>query len=330
MNFNKYVSYVAFSFLFAACVSDSPVSNTTEEPTVIDEKVDINVVEDTTKATQITEFNATDFKKLECEVEGNVLENNQKWFPERDLLVSIVADESTEDPDFGESHRLVRVYDSEKCEKIFEEELPVNLSPDYPYYLMNVDSMDRRLVGILGSGMFYVYDMDNNKLSPQLKPQFKGERYYDDAQSGRILQMKTLGRYVIGYAEDIGTFVYNLTIPATPKQEKPTAEFMVSENDFSALFVLKADAEKEYAILPVYDANTRDFSLNMLTDSSSAINEQITKSAQDNRYIVLRKADEKRSAIAIDMQTKKRIELPEDVAVKNTQEVLAWVKAQVN
>lgn len=329
MNFCKYLLYIACFTIFAACASDNNQATDTTTPfSPVDEQKAEEVVQDAKPVANITEFNTTTFKKLECKVAGNVLENNQKWVPDRDLLIAIVADESTEDPDFGESHRLIRVYDSDKCEIIFNEELPVNISPDYPYYLTSVDSMDCHLIGILGSGLFYVYDMDNNTLSKPLTPQFKGQRYLDDAQSGRILQMKTLGRYVIGHAEDVGTFVYNLTIPKTPKQEQPTAEYMISEQDFASLFVLKASEGNEYAILPSYNPEDFSFELNMLTEEAAPISEQIMKSAQDNRYIVLRKEGEQRQVIAVDMKTKTRIELPTEMASKNAQEVLKWVRTQ--
>ena len=328
MNYCKPFLYIAFFILFAACASDTAVENAPAVTTPTDAKVDLEVVQGKDKIDAVQEFTITSFKKLNCKVEGEVLENNQKWIPERDRLIAIVADKSTEDPDFGESHRLVRVYDSEACEVIFKQELPVNVSPDYPYYLMGVDSMDRRLVGILGTGQFYVYDLDNNLISPALKPQFKGQRYLDDAQSGNILQMETIGRYVVGYSEDIGPFVYNLTIPKSPKQEQPIAEYKVSERDFSSLFLLKAEEGKQYAILPEYNAENRSFALNTLTEEATPMSSQLTKSGKDTRYVVLRTTGTKPTAVAVDMQTKKRIALPAAIATKNTQEVLAWVKQQ--
>ncbi len=329
MNRYKHFLYIVLVLSSAACLDDTANSESADTPTPIDANARTEVVQDQADIDAVEQFNITSFKKLNCKVTDNVLENNQKWIPERDRLVAIVADETTEDPDFGESHRLVRVYNSETCEVIFNEELPVNVSPDYPYYLMGVDSMDRRLVGILGTGQFYVYDLDNNLLSPALKPQFRGQRYLDDAQSGNILQMETIGRYVVGYSEDIGPFVYNLTIPTSPKQEQPLAEYKVSERDFSSLFVLKAEDDKQYAIVPEYNAENRSFALNTLTESPTAVNTQLTKSARTSRYVVLRMKNEQKTAIAVDMQTKKRIELPEAVAGKNTQEVMTWVNANV-
>lgn len=328
MNIRKCFLYILFFTTFAACTGDVAVADNTTTPTPIDANINIDVVQDAAKTDNLEQFSITTFKKLSCKVAGEVLENNQKWIPERDRLIAIVADSTTEDPDFGESHRLVRVYNSETCEVLFNQELPVNVSPDYPYYLMGVDSMDRRLVGILGTGQFYVYDLDNNLLSPALKPEFKGQRYLDDAQSGNILQMETIGRYVVGYSEDIGPFVYNLTIPKSPKQEQPLSEYKVSEHDFSSLFVLKADEGKQYAILPEYNAEDRSFALNLLTDEATPISRQVTKSAQDNRFIILRQGTDKPTAIAIDMKSKERIALPEEVAAMNTQEVLKWVKDQ--
>ncbi|MEM9991190.1 MAG: hypothetical protein AAF738_05460 [Bacteroidota bacterium] len=334
MNFNKCLLYIFALVFFAACSTDNankdvPTVSVRTDTTSVTNTTSVGTsdsLDDFTSTDTLAAPNATTPEQPNCLVKGEVLENNQKWIPERRRLVAVVADKRTEDPDYGPSHRLLRVYHSDSCKLVFEKELPVNLSPDFPYYLAGIDSLNSHLISIMGSGMFYIYDLENDILSKQLKPTFKGQRYFDDAQSGRIMQMRTLGRYAIGYAQGTGAFVYNLTIPKTPKQEQPLAEYMINENDFASLFVLKADQGKEYTILPTYQADNNDFSLNLLTDEPSEISRQMTKSAQDNRFIILRQGKEREKAIAIDMKTKQRIDLPKEIAQKNTQEVLDWVR----
>ncbi|MEM0993354.1 MAG: hypothetical protein AAGI49_09985 [Bacteroidota bacterium] len=263
----------------------------------------------------------------DCQIETEVYEGNQQWFRGQGVLVAITADESTFDESLGAGHRLLLAYDTEDCSEIFREVLPISVSADYPYYLTPIDSIKGELVGVLGSDRFFIYDVANNRLSKTLNPKFRSNRQYEDAQSGAIIGMETWGRYVIGYVEDGGSFVYNMTIPETPKQETAFAEYKQQDGSFAALFLLKEEGDEVQAVLPEYDLNKRRFSLNPLLEEAAEINQQINKNALNNRYIILRMQDGDRTPIAIDMETNKRVELPADIKTKPTQEILTWVKA---
>ena len=76
--------------------------------------------------------------KHSCVPNGTILEDNQIWIRNHQLLVCIVADSVTKDIDFGESHRILDVYDTKDCKLVNRNILPVNNSPDYPYYLTPV------------------------------------------------------------------------------------------------------------------------------------------------------------------------------------------------
>ncbi|MEL6721576.1 MAG: hypothetical protein AAFP82_22960, partial [Bacteroidota bacterium] len=191
-----------------------------------------------------------------------------------------------------------------------------------------IDSIKGELVGVQGTDRLYVFDVANNLLSPVLNPDFKSNRQLEDAQSGAIVGMETWGRYLIGYVEDKGAFVYNLTIPKSPKQENAFAEYKQEDGSFASLFLLKEKGDDMQAVLPEYDMNQRKFALNPLLEEATNISQQINKNALNNRYIVLRAQDEARTPIAIDMEKNVRVELSTDMQGKSTQEILEWMKSQ--
>jgi hypothetical protein len=265
----------------------------------------------------------------DCQIDGEVYDGNQQWFRNKQTLVAITADESTFDEALGESHRVLVAYNTEDCSEVFREELPISISADYPYYLTPIDSLKGELIGILGSDRMYVYDVTNNKLSAPLNPEFKSNRQLEDAQSGAIMDIKTWGRYVIGFAEDAGSFVYNMTILDSPKQEEAFAEYKREAGDYSSLFLLQSNGDnKQQIVVPDYDIQANTFAINPMLAEAEAISQQVNKSALDNRYIVLRLKDEARTPVAIDMETGQRVELPEDMQSKTTKEIIDWMKTQ--
>lgn len=263
-----------------------------------------------------------------CTIEGELLDGNQQWFQAKTRLVSIVANEQTYDEALGESHRYFVVQNTENCQEVFSETLPVNLSPDYPYYLTSIDSLEGELVGIIGTNQFFVYDVMNNTLSQPLRPNFKGERYQEDAQSGMIVALETWGKYIVGYAEDEGVFAYNMTIPRSPKQVEPMAEYEKANENYTSLFLLKAAEDDQQALVPNYNANDRKFDLNPMLEAAQPIAQQMTKSAKNEQYVILRLDNKSKTAVAIDMQTGNRIALPDELTSKSDAEIRAWLSKQ--
>ncbi len=292
-------------------------------PTTPIENKDIVYVEDEPLATKEIAV-----PKHNCTLTGEVLEGNQKFFQAKNKLMAILADKSTFDESLGESHRVFVVYNTENCEQIFTQTLPINFSPDYPYYLTKVDSVNGELVGIIGVDKFYVYDVANNLLSPALKPKFKGERYMEDAQSGAIVSLEPWGRYIIGYAQDQGMFAYNMTIPRSPKQVDPVAEFEQPNESYATLFLLSMQEQNDQALVPQYDANNKKMELNPLIESTQGITQQVTKRAGNRRYVVLRLNNKSKTPVAVDMQTGKRINLPDDLINSNDTAIEAWLAKQ--
>lgn len=265
----------------------------------------------------------------DCTISNEVLEGNQLWVREANTLVAITADSTTLDDEFGASHRVLEVYNSETCELIDREVLPVNVSPDFPYFLAEITyNNESDLVGIRGARTIYIYDIANQRLLPPLEPQFLSQRLSEDAQSGNILRLEVWEHYLVGFAEDEGTFAFDLDNADAPKAILPIAEYKVTETEFNPLFAFTSGANEVQLALPNYNQNTDEFSVNALYANPQNINTTVASNVRNNRFIVLRKNDTDRTAVAIDMQQRQLLDLPADVATQSTQQVLQWARGQ--
>lgn len=274
---------------------------------------------------QSTELPATH----NCTLPHEVLDGNQFWIREKGILVAIAADSTTMDEEFGASHRVLEVYNTESCQLVQREVLPVNVSPDFPYFLAEITyNTDSELIGIRGANTIYIYDVANRRLLPKLQPKYLSNRMSEDAQSGNILRLEVWESYLIGYAEDQGTFAFKLGDGDTPAAVLPVAEFKTGENEFIPLFAFPSPDGKTQLALPSYNRDTDQFSVNTLYSTPQDINLSIQANARNNRYIVLRRNDANRSAIAIDMQNRKLLDVPADMATQSTQAVLQWARQQ--
>ena len=77
--------------------------------------------------------------KPTCPIQGKTLKNNSLWLPEQSALVTISSDSSTFDEKFGDSHRILSIYDTNNCQPTLQLTLPINRSPDFPYYLADIN-----------------------------------------------------------------------------------------------------------------------------------------------------------------------------------------------
>lgn len=261
-----------------------------------------------------------------CTLRGAVLEGNQFWIRERQILVAIVADSSTFDKNLeADGHRILEVYDTRDCSQLLRQTLPVDKSADFPYYIAKPSYNNvGQMLAVRGTTSIYVYDLANRKLSPKLSPQFQTKRDGMDAQSGMIQHLEVWENFLVGYAQDYGTFVFDMRDKQNVKAILPFGEYKISDGDFGSLFMLPSANNSEQGIMPAYDRNSSVFSVNPILNQPTAMDKSVTKSAKNNRYVVLR--DASNNAIAVDLQARKRVELPADVASKPTQEVLQWVR----
>ncbi len=290
--------------------------------------------EETTDADSTTErsLSPESFENttLNCRPEGEVLQGNQFWARSEQVLVVITADSSTYDEDLNApSHRILKVYNTTDCSLIDEHTLPVDMSPDFAYYLAEITyNHINKIVAIRGATTIFCYDIENHKLLPKLEPQFRSERYGVDAQSGQIQRLEVWEKFLIGYAQDYGVFAFDFADKNNPKAALPFAEYAMDEVQFAPLFLLPSEQGGVQAIMPEYDRATGEFAINPAFERPINLNTNVQQSARNNRYLVLRRQDNN-NAVAFDLQQHRRVELPADVASQGTQAVLQWMRSNV-
>lgn len=263
----------------------------------------------------------------DCKIASEVLDGNLFWARDQEILVVITADSTTYSADLdAPGHRILEVYDTKNCSRIDRHVLPVDESPDFPYYISDITYNNvTHLVGIRGTTTIYLYDVANRKLLPSLKPQFATKRVGIDAQSGMVQRLEVWENYLVGYAQDYGAFVYNMSNTQNPTAVMPFGEYKVQDGEYGSMFLLPAgQGGGVQGIVPNYNRETGEFKVNPVFDQPQNINTQVTKSATNNRYLVLRNASN--TPYVVDLQAHKCVNLPTDVAAKPTQEILSWVK----
>jgi len=305
--------------LFYAC-GDVSSGETDSVSSAVDST---HVVEETTTEPAV--------KKPDCEIAGNVLDGNLFWAKNENRLICIAAGEQTYDAEFGESHRILEAYDANTCEKIDRKILPVNVSPDFPYYLSEITyNKASQIVGIKGYDKIYCYHAGNQNLSAAIQPEFLNERYGEDAQSGRIDRLEVWENYLIGYAAGMGTFVFELKNDGDVSAVLPMAEFELEAGvAYNSLFLLKSKEQAYQLILPTFDLEKDEFAINPLLEQPKNIQTQLNRKFRNNRYLVLKEllGDAQFLPVAIDMKEMKRFELPAEIADKSDTEIIDWMKS---
>ncbi|MFQ5448749.1 MAG: hypothetical protein ACE5FF_17635, partial [Saprospiraceae bacterium] len=323
------VHFLLFSAIifYSGCISDGESTN--------DSNSTSNESDSLVRDSGITaETPLPPLQKPDCPVADHVLEGNMLWASRENLLVVIAASQETEDPDFGESHRLLEVYDGTNCQKIFRKILPVNISPDFPYYLSQITyNKVSRIVAIQGFNQIYLYHLGERKLMGPFAPEFMNERYAEDAQSGMIDRLEVWENYLIGHANGMGAFVFDLSSPAHPEPVLPLAEYEVEPGMlYNSLFLLHSANENDgsQAIIPSYDAEKEEFKVNPLFDKPRKIEQSLNPSFRNNRYLVLKEYTRPNDSrpVAIDMGKRILVELPPSIAAKKATGIIAWMKNQ--
>lgn len=309
--FLKKIVFISFLFFCISSCEESSNNNTSTNPP------EVIIPPSSQPIPNVAE-------KKDCEIEGEILDGNRKLVDEKNTLVCIVADEKG-------SHRKLEVYSTSTCELIKSEILPINISPDFPYLIADIIyNKNSHLVAIKGYGAVYCYDVENQKLMDPLIPDFLNERIAVDASSGSIKHLEVWENYLIGYAEDLGAFVFDLSNTENPKNLLPAAEYDLSEGegeDFASLFFLKSQNGNTYqTISPSYDYDNFTLQINPLFKTPKEVNTFIPKKDRDNRFIILSLKDE--SVFVVDMETQKNVDLPDQVKNKTTKEILNWLKTK--
>lgn len=262
----------------------------------------------------------------DCKVSGEILEGNQFWIRDQEILVVVKADSTTLDADYGPSHRVLEVYDTKNCTRIERSVLPVDVSPDFPYLIAEITyNNNSQLVAVHGFSLIYIYDIENRRLLPQLKPQYRTERSGVDAQSGMIQRLEVWEKYLVGYARNYGSFAFDLSDKQNPKPVPAFAEYEVETQVFHSLFLLESQGGYQ-AIMPSFDYETDTFSINPAFAAPLALNTDVPKNARNNRFLVLRRANEEKTALAFDLKDREAVSLPANIANQQTKNVLDWLR----
>lgn len=305
-----------FFFTLSSCTDPSPANSSAETDTTQNEQ-----------APEDGELTATpSINAPECVIKGQVLEGNTLWLSEMDILAVIKADESTTIDDIP-SHRILEILDGRSCEVRFSETLPENVSPDFPYYLANIQyNKGSHLLGIQAYYDIYVCDLDNNNKINKLSPEYFTERLFDDPQSGMIRRIEVWEDYLLGYAQDVGAFVFDLSDKENPKAMLPFAEWQNSDDaQYHSLFLLPTK-DGYQGIMPNYNFNEGKFILNPIFETAQNISLNVPKNVRNNEHLVLRSADDQNQIYAIDLGKRELVKLPSEIVNQKTQAILKWIK----
>ena len=227
------------------------------------------------------------------------------WIPKEQLWVCIVADDITRDMDFGDSYRVFDVYDTKNCRQIKRKVLPVNNSPDFPWYIFqNTYEEKNQVVCTSGFEFTFCYDVENRELLPRMKPDYLLPRTALDAQSGMPLSMAIYDRYLFGYAQDLGFFAYDLTNKKKVENFLPVAEYhLKKDNQFYPLFLIPVGNKKYQAVIPSIDMNNGAINISPLWKTPLIVDPVVAKNVQNNRFQIFTDlASKNKSKVAFDLQ----------------------------
>ncbi len=265
-------------------------------------------------------------QQQKCAIKGELLEGNELWLKDHGKMVCIIADSSTYDASLGMSHRILEIYNTFTCKVELKLTLPVNISPDFPYFLADINyNNESKIVAIKAAKTVYCLDLATQKMLPLLSPKFKTKREAADPSSGTIIRLELWEDFLVGYAQDQGTFVFDLSSAGGAKPVLPFAEYQLGDTRFNSLFLLPSGKDKYQAIFPTYDWEEENFAVNPVFKAPMTLETSVQKSALDNQYLVLRQKDQKR-AILVDMKAKKNKAIPTEMINQPTKEILVWAK----
>ena len=302
--------------LLISCISILSCQAPTNTPTVTQPSTPKVVRSLATKKKGLT-------KKPNCLIKGKVLQDNSLWLSTQSVLVNIKADSSTFDKKFGESHRILSIYDANNCQPTLQLTLPINKSPDFPYYLADINyNHSSDLVAIKGVNTIYCLDVVTKKILPPLVPQFKTSRTAVDAQSGYILRLEHWEHFLIGYAQDQGAFVFDIKDGIAPVPVLPYAEFKNGETQYNSLFLLPSSDNSMQAIIPYYDWEEERFLINPLFKTPTQIQKNVIKSALNNRYLVLKGVEK---TIGVDLKKRIKVALPSSIQTQEMKKIVEWM-----
>ena len=266
----------------------------------------------------------------DCEPVGRPLDDGSFWLAERERLFVIVADTAElYDKEYPESYRSFQIYDTEKCDLIGNHVMPVNRSPDYPYYLYpNTYESVNQVICAQGFDFVYCYDVGRREMLMPLIPEYLSKRRVTDANSGLPVGLSVWDHFLFGYAAEFGAYAFDLHDKKQIKALLPTAEYTDRESGaIYQLFLPQMTPGQHQAVYTTfdYDAGEDAFQVKTLLENPLPVSTRLPASARNNNLIVLKHKDGS-SAIGIDMAKGTKITLPAEVAQQPVQEIISWMK----
>ena len=302
-------SYLLFlSLLLIACnesaPTDPPAENTNEDP--IEKEV---YVPDTSKDPP-------------CLTKDASLPGNWIDYKEEQQLVAILAGDQTDDPDFGTGHRTLAVYQTEPCALVHELVLPKPTAPDIDYRLAQPTyNSTSKIVGIYNDQNIFCFDLETMQLLPPLAPSYKKDRIIEDAQSGQIKHLEVWENFMIGYAQDLGCFAFDLSDPTATKPILPYAEIIGKEGEFHSIFVLPSNEENKVQVIhPSYKEGSLEVNPLFKTPQEVAIDK-----TRDERIFFFQEID-KHELRAYYLSSGSEIPVPPHVAALPPDEIQSRIK----
>jgi len=265
----------------------------------------------------------------DCKVRGKMMEDNDFWIPKEQLWICVVADDITRDQNFGDSYRIFDVYDTENCRQINRKVLPVNNSPDFPWYIFpNTYEEKNQVVCTFGYEFTFCYDVENREMLPHMKPNFLLSRNAVDAQSGMPLSMAIYDQYLFGYAQDLGLFAYDLRDKKNVKTFLPVAEYHFKKiNQYHPLFLIPNKEKTYQAIIPKFDLDEGKISFLPLLEKPLMVDPLVAKNVRNNRYQIFTDLSSPNNAkVAFDLEKQIAFDLPKEIASLPVGKVLEHLK----
>lgn len=205
-----------------------------------------------------------------CEIKGKVIEDNDLWIEKENQLIHIIADKSTYDPNFGDSYRILKAFNP-SCETIFQTTLPINRSPEFPYYIdSECYNSKNGILAIQGYNKVLCYDIVTKKMLPPLTPKYINTDAAVDASSGAPYGIKMWGNYLIAYAQDFGPYVFDFSNKKKPVPVEPNVIYGTG-NQTKSLFLLKSNENLYQAFMPKLDDEEGVFITNALLPTPKSI-----------------------------------------------------------
>ncbi|MEM9820541.1 MAG: hypothetical protein AAF985_05695 [Bacteroidota bacterium] len=330
MKYRFYFLSFAFVLLFFSCEESGGGQGTTSVPSAPAPSAPPS---DAKAPQQEVASTAPSFpEKHNCTLSATPLDGNECYLKTAQQLVCILADSTTKDIDFGESHRILEVYDTKDCSLLSRATLPVNYSPDFPYYL-SLETFEDKNKMICTQGYEYVfcYDVEGRKMLPRLVPKYLQERSAEDAQSGAPQGLQFWENTLLGYAQDYGAFAFDYSDKFKPKAFLPTAEFAPADGGatFHSLFLVRTKEGFYQALVPVIDEEDMRLQVRVLFERARKINPVLDKNVRNNRFLIFKDLEATaENRLAIDLQRIESVVLPPAIASQKTSAILAWLKGR--